>query len=240
MTIALLLSGGIGTRIHADKPKQYITVNGQMLITYSLLTILGHEGIDAVQIIASSEWHSNITNDLPQQEKLKDKMRGFSQPGENRQQSILNGLTDILRYAKPDDLVFIHDAARPLLSVNMISDCLHAIGGYDGVMPVLPMKDTVYLSENGNEISKLCDRKCIFAGQAPELFRLGRYYEANLLLLPNRIKLINGSGEPAVLAGMKIAMIPGDERNFKVTTAVDLERFHEMTAGKRFERTQCT
>lgn len=68
------------------------------------------------------------------------------------------------------------------------------------------------------------------AGQAPELFRLGKYYEANLRLLPERIRHIHGSAEPAVLAGMDIAMIPGDEKNFKITTKADLERF-EKTAG---------
>lgn len=98
-------------------------------------------------------------------------------------------------------------------------------GDTEGVMPVLPMKDTVYLSKDGKDISGLIDRSSVFAGQAPELFRLEPYYEANVRLLPADILKINGASEPAVMAGMKIAMIPGDERNVKVTSAEDLEKF---------------
>lgn len=54
---------------------------------------------------------------------------------------------------------------------------------------------------------------------------LGKYYDANVALLPDRILGINGSTEPAVLAGMDVMLVPGDEGNFKITTAEDLERF---------------
>lgn len=123
--------------------------------------------------------------------------------------------------------MLIHDAARPLLSGELITDCLQAAAGHDGVLPALPMKDTVYFSENGKKIASLLDRGRIFAGQAPELFLLGKYYEANRALLPERILQINGSTEPAVMAGMDIVMIPGDEGNFKITTKADLIRFQE-------------
>ena len=89
---------------------------------------------------------------------------------------------------------------------------------------MLPMKDTVYLSDDGKIISSLIDRSTVFAGQAPELFRLEAYYEANIRLFPDAIYKINGASEPAVMAGMKITMIPGDERNCKITTTEDLER----------------
>ena len=71
------------------------------------------------------------------------------------------------------------------------------------------------------------DRSKIYAGQAPELFRLKPYHMANRSLMPSDIYKINGASEPAVMAGMKIAMIPGDERNTKVTSAGDLEKFVE-------------
>lgn len=109
----------------------------------------------------------------------------------------------------------------------MIDTCVEALLGHDGVLPVLPMKDTVYVSEDGKSISSLINRSQVFAGQAPEVFALGKYYEANRRLLPDRILAINGSTEPAIMAGMDIAMIPGDEENYKITTKADLERFSE-------------
>lgn len=229
MIAALILSGGTGSRIGTDVPKQYIEVGGRPIISYCIECLYRHDGIDAIQIVAAPVWQEQIKERLVQ-DGFDKKFRGFSAPGENRQLSILNGLKDIRSYAESEDndYVFIHDAARPLLTKKQISDCIEAVSGHDGVLPVLPMKDTVYSSTDGKRVTALLNRSEIYAGQAPELFRLGVYYEANCRLLPDRIWQINGSTEPAVMAGLDIAMIPGDERNFKITTKEDLERFREM------------
>ena len=229
MQIALLLSGGVGTRLASDIPKQYIEIQGRPIISYCIRRLSSHSGIDGLQIVADPSWRGRIEKWLCR-EDLGKKFRGFSDPGRNRQLSILHGLEDIRRYADASDYVLIHDAARPLLSERLLFDCLEAAAGHDGAIPVLPMKDTVYLSEDGNTISALLDRSRIFAGQAPEVFRLGAYYEANRQLLPDKILEINGSTEPAILAGMDIAMFPGDEGNFKITTQADLERFQKIIA----------
>lgn len=227
MNVAIILAGGTGTRMGLEIPKQYYEVNGKAVISYCLYPFLIHEKIDAVQIVADEMWQEYIMQQfsvLPNREKFK----GFSVPGENRQLSVYHALTDIRGYASDNDFVIVHDAARPCVSAAQISDCLKAAAGHDGTLPVLAMKDTVYLSEDKKIISSLLDRGKVFAGQAPEVFLLGRYYEANRALLPDKILEINGSAEPAIMAGMDIAMIPGDERNFKITTAADLECFQEI------------
>ena len=213
--------------------KQYIEVKGRPIISYCLQTLLSHEKIDAVQIVADPMLKDTILTSIKEMDGggngaiYMGKFRGFSAPGENRQLSIFNGLEDIRKYAEESDVVLIHDAARPLLSADLITVCLEAVEGHDGVLPVLPMKDTVYYSEDGIKVSSLLERARIFAGQAPEAFMLGKYYDANKKLLPERILQINGSTEPAILAALDIAMIPGDEGNFKITTKADLERFQE-------------
>jgi len=279
MNIALILSGGTGTRLGADIPKQYIEVNGKAIISYCLETLFVHPGIDGVQIVADPAWQQEILKEIEavlpvlEQEKtgeltdtreqdrmdkagtygnvstyggdrvtggqdseiknlLYQKFRGFSTPGATRQLSILNGLEDICAYASETDIVMIHDAARPCLTAELVSECLEAMKGHDGVLPVLPMKDTVYMSEDGKAVSSLLNRSQVFAGQAPEFFVLGKYYEANRRLLPDKILEINGSTEPAILAGMDIAMVPGDEGNFKVTTKTDLERFAQIVSNR--------
>lgn len=231
MTTALVLSGGTGTRLGADIPKQYIEVGGKPIILYCLEQLSNNEKIDAIQIVADSEWQDRILTWLIKYD-LNRKFKGFSQPGENRQLSIFHGLESIKKYALDEDLVFIHDAARPFLSQEMIDICIVSAVGHDGAIPVLPMKDTVYFSNDGKKVSSLLNRSCIFAGQAPEIFLLGKYYEANRKLLPNEILNINGSTEPAIMDGMDIVMIPGDERNYKITTKADLERFQKIVKGQ--------
>lgn len=228
MNIALVLSGGTGSRVGTDIPKQYIEVGGRPIISYCLECLTAHDGIDKIQIVADELWHGRIGDYMEGNYRFWEKFCGFSKPGENRQLSIINGLGDIQRYAADSDRVLIHDAARPLLTAETVSACLAAADGHDGVLPVLPMKDTVYGSTDGKTIGSLLNRREIFAGQAPEVFRLGPYLDANRQLLPQRILEINGSTEPAVMAGMDMVMIPGDERNFKITTGGDLERFRRI------------
>lgn len=232
MNVAIILAGGTGTRAGFEVPKQYYEVNGKPVISYCLHTFLACEEIDAVQIVAEKMWQGYIMqhlSTLPCSEKFK----GFSAPGENRQLSVYHALVDIRRYALDDDFVIVHDAARPCVMAVQIKDCLKAAKGHDGALPVLQMKDTVYFSDDGKAVSSLLDRGKIFAGQAPEVFLLGKYFEANRALLPDKILKINGSAEPAVMAGMDIVMMPGDEGNFKITTAADLKRFREIVQKDR-------
>ncbi len=246
MNIALILSGGTGTRLGCNIPKQYIEVNDKMIICYCLETIAANSRVDCIQIVADEVWHSKIAQALD--DECLAKLKGFSLPGANRQLSIYNGLTDIRTYADDDSYVLIHDAARPLLKNELIDACFDAVGGktdtsgmnkvlgkkYDGVLPVVPIKDTVYMSEDKKHISSLIDRDKIYGGQAPEVFLLGRYYKANEELVPDKILKINGSTEPAVMAGMDIVMIEGDENNFKITTQADLDKFKYMIKTRGF------
>ena len=230
MKIALLLSGGTGTRMGEKIPKQYLKVAGKPIITYCLDRLFSSPQIDAVQIVASKEWQMYILDSMKERD-YKCKFHAFTLPGETRQMSIFHGLDDIKKYAGSNSTVLICDAARPLLTEQLISDCYAALDGCDGVIPVLPMKDTVYSSKDGKTIGGLLHREEIYAGQAPELFDLKKYYEANRRLPPDAIKKMNGSTEPAILAGMKITMIPGDENNFKITTPTDLKRFRSIVEG---------
>ncbi len=230
MNIALILSGGTGTRLGGEVPKQYIDCVGRMMITRCLEIVFAHEALDAVQIVAAETWRDTIEREMERfifarNASLRDKFFGFSAPGETRQLSILSGLRDISRQAEDDDVVMVHDAARPLVSDRLISDCLAALEGHDGVMPVLPMKDTVYSSRDGKTVSSLLPRSEIFAGQAPEFFRMGKYLQANEALSRDEMLAINGATESAILAGLDVAMVPGDEANFKITTAADMERY---------------
>ena len=83
MNVALILSGGTGTRLGADIPKQYIEVGEKPIICYCVEQLLGHDKIDAVQIVADQSWHDEIRNWISE-EDINKKFKGFSLPGENR------------------------------------------------------------------------------------------------------------------------------------------------------------
>ena len=221
--IAILLSGGTGSRVGGEIPKQYIPVNGKMIIEYSLDALICHKDIDGILIVAHDNYRDRIDKAYHGNDSFALKFMGYVMPGENRQLSIWNALECI--GADDEVNVFIHDAARPVLTETMITDYIDAIEGHDGVLPVLPMKDSIYISRDGSSISGIADRQQLYSGQAPEVFVCGKYYNAVKRLLPKEILHITGSAAPAVMAGMDIAMVKGEQRNIKITTAEDLEEF---------------
>lgn len=235
MNIALILAGGRGSRLGGEIPKQYLEVGHKPIIAYCLETFVKHREIHYIQIVAETQWHSLIkewtdvisNSGSGSGQEPNSKLQGFSIPGETRQLSVWNGLRDVWGFAGEEDVVIVHDAARPLVSERIITDCLEACKKHEGALTALPVKDTVYYCVDG-KVESLLERDRLIAGQAPEAFRVGSYYRANEKLLPDKILQINGSTEPAVLAGMDICLVDGDERNFKITTGEDLVRFQQI------------
>ena len=198
MVVAIILSGGTGSRIGLEVPKQYFKIKDRMLIDYSLEAVAKCDAIDYFCVVASSLWRDKIEGRMSK--ASKSKFVGFANPGDNRQLSIVSGLHLIKDYFDKNgfsaDTVLIHDAARPNVTSEMMVDYIKALRGHDGVMPVLPMKDTVYYSEDGDKVSKLLDRKKIYAGQAPEVFVFDKYLKANESLFPEKIKKSHSAKPP--------------------------------------------
>lgn len=227
MNIAIILSGGTGTRMGLSIPKQYVEVKGIPVIQYCLATLLEHKMVDMAVIGVADEWLEYVQQCV---KRLSPKIPVYySKPGDTRQGSIINALKVTKEEGASDnDIVLIHDAARPLLTANLVTECLNACKDADAVLPVIPSKDTIYLSQDGKHIDSLLERKTLWNGQAPEAFRFGSYYEANMKLSEEELKRITGSTEVSYRAGLKCVLIPGDTGNFKITTREDLSNFEAI------------
>ncbi len=227
MNIAIILSGGVGSRLGENIPKQYIEVKGQPIIKYCLTTFAESPLIDAIVIGVAPEWRRYVEDVADSISTSKSIF--YSVPGETRQLTIYNALNKMNAVGfVSDDVVIIHDAARPLVSMKLIEDCIKGCKDNDGVMPVLPVKDTTYLSEDGNRITCLLDRSKLYLGQSPEAFVFGKYLSAHERISTEELLKINGSSELAYIAGMSIGMIQGDPMNFKITTKDDLINFQSI------------
>ena len=227
MNIAIILSGGVGTRMGLNIPKQYVEVQGQPIINYCLKTFFEDDNTDAVVIGVVDEWKDYVVEKM--QILAIDKPVFFAKPGETRQYSIYNALKTVKESGyRNEDIVIIHDAARPLVSHDLIKRCYEGCNEADGVMPVIPVKDTTYLSKDGKTIDSLLDRKQLWAGQAPEAFVLGKYLKAHDEMAREDLLKINGSTELAYKAGLRCNMVAGEPMNFKITTPEDLSNFESI------------
>lgn len=223
MNTAIILAGGVGSRMGADRPKQFLQVQGKPVIAYCLHTFERHPEIDAMILVVAEEWRDYTLRWLKREHITK--FKGFAQPGATRQHSILNGLKGAQTFTPEDGYVVIHDAARPLVDGAIITNCLEASRQADGALPVVPVKDTIYQSKDGTSIDRLLKRSELYAGQSPESFRFGPYLSIHNQASEEEIRATAGSSEIAHRHGMCIRLVAGSERNFKITTAEDLETF---------------
>ena len=224
MNIAIILSGGVGSRMGANIPKQYIEVEGKPIIWYCLKTFVENPRIDVVVIGRAEEWAEYVEEQVKSMETNKPVY--YSLPGETRQYSIYHALLEIEKHgAEKEDIVIIHDAARPLVNDAIIESCLTGCREADGTLPVIPVKDTIYQSTDGTCITSLLNRAELFAGQAPEAFVFEKYLALHRDMPREELLKINGSTEIAYKGRLHVKLVRGDEMNFKITTPEDLSNF---------------
>ena len=229
MNTAIILAGGVGSRMGVDRPKQFLMVQDKPIISYCLDIFQKHSEIDSIVIVVSEQWQ-DFTEEYVQKYGVT-KVKGYAPAGKSRQHSIYNGLKCIDKNVPDTDIVIVHDAARPLVSDQIISDCIKGATDYDGAMPVISVKDTVYQSKDGQEIGCLLKRSELFAGQAPESFKFRKYFDIHNQVTDEEIGATAGSSEIAYRHGMEVRMVKGSERNLKITTIEDLETFETILKG---------
>lgn len=229
MNTAIILAGGVGSRMGVDRPKQFLMVREKPIISYCFDIFQNHSEIDKIVVVVSEEWQGFVEEYA--QKFGVTKLCGYAPAGKTRQHSIYNGLKCIEQNAPDTDIVIVHEAARPLVSDQIISDCIKGATEFDGAMPVISVKDTVYQSKDGKKIGQLLKRSELFAGQAPESFKFRKYLDIHNEVSDEEIASTAGSSEIAYRHGMEISMVKGSERNLKITTIEDLETFESILKG---------
>ena len=224
MNIAIILSGGTGTRMGLSIPKQYVEVNGIPVIQYCLKTLLGHKMVDMAVIAVADEWQDFVQQCV---DRLSPKIPVYySQPGDTRQGSIINALkVTKQKGAKDNDIVLIHDAARPLVSADIISDTLKAMETYDAVDVAIPAVDTIVQCDAaGSVMESIQDRNLLWHMQTPQGFRQKTIQEAYHIALkdPNFTATDDCGTVLRYLPQVKVGIVRGIQRNIKLTYADDL------------------
>ena len=222
MIFAVMLAGGVGSRMGQAIPKQYIDVEGKPVLMHTLEKFQNCDKIDRVVIVADMEWREQIRVWL--NEYNFTKFLDFADPGSTRQESVFSGVSVCKKYSESDaDIVLVHESARPLVTNDMILRIIDGLEGYDACIPVMPMKDAILLSRTGEIIDGLLDRNQLFRGQAPESFRLSHYYELNRQTPGEELGKFLADHELCFHNGWRVHCILGEETNFKLTTPDDIE-----------------
>ena len=222
MTIwAVLPAAGIGRRMGSNIPKQYLSIDGAPLLLHSLRRLSAVKKIEKIVVVI----HAEDSRWAELEESIKDEFGNriiTVMGGDERYQSVLNGLTALTEFAGKDDWVLVHDAVRPCVRTSDIENLiqkvsLHSIGGLLGS----PVDNTLKRVDKKLTVIETVDRESYWNALTPQMFRFA--------LLKESIQTVVVSGEQVTdeaaameVAGFKPIMIAGHKDNIKITVEADL------------------
>jgi len=210
---AVLAAAGRGERLGSDRPKAFARLGGRPLLAESLERLEGSGWIDFIVIAAPAEWEEPAI--LLAEELGAGKVSSVVTGGASRSESVREALAEV---ADDAAVVLVHDAARPLLPDEVIERVLAPLSeGWDGVVPGLPVSDTVKRVE-GERVVETLPRGELVAVQTPQAFIASVLREA----LAGDVSAASDCASLVEARGGRVKVVEGDPRLLKVTSAEDL------------------
>lgn len=216
--IAIVLAGGVGSRLGLSTPKQFFKVAGKMVIEHTLDTFEHNTHIDEIVIVSNPVYVSDVENIVLRNgwKKVKKILKG----GKERYDSSLSAI-HAYEGGEEVNLIF-HDAVRPLVSQRIIDDVCEALKQYEAIDVTVPAVDTIIEAE-GDHIASIPDRSRLQRGQTPQAFRLSVIAEAYKRALndPN-FKVTDDCGVVVkYMPEVPVHLVAGEESNMKLTYKED-------------------
>ena len=230
MNIALIIAGGSGHRMKQEIPKQFLNVNDKPVIAYTLEAFQSHPDIDKIGVVCVDGWH-DILKAYARQYKI-DKLDWVVSGGENGQSSIRNGVFEAEQRYADEDIILVHDAIRPMVSQEIISDCIVQCRRHGSAVVATPC-NTVVLRRTTNESSReIVLRDQLAVTQTPQAFPIKKLADAHRKALEIGITNSVASCTLMVELGEEVHFSIGAETNIKLTMPDDLKIFKALLALK--------
>lgn len=231
--IALIIAGGSGQRMHQNIPKQFITVNERPVIIYTLEAFQNHADINAIAVVCLEGWEQ-VLNAYAKQFNIT-KLKHIIPGGENGQSSIRNGLFELEKYYSFDDIVLIHDAIRPMVSAEIISDCIVKAQKYGSAVSAIPCAEAMMQTKDGIVSTGSYPRDNLKRTQTPQGFPIGKLCDIHRNALEKGITNSVATCTLMIEMGEQIYFSAGSEKNIKLTTVDDIDIFKALLAANRSE-----
>jgi 2-C-methyl-D-erythritol 4-phosphate cytidylyltransferase len=218
--VVALLAGGAGARMRSELPKQLLEVGGRPLLEHALLTFHAHPRVDDIVVVMAAD-HLGAVVALVESGGYADKVRAVVPGGATRAESTRAALAA----AGPGDYdVLVHDAARPLVTTRIVDDCFAALASHAVVNVAVASTDTLVEVDPGGRVTGFPTREALRRVQTPQAFRVEvlRAAHASAAADPAFTPTDDCGVVHRYLPDEPIVVVPGDERNLKVTTSLDL------------------
>lgn len=233
MNIALIIAGGSGQRMHQDIPKQFLTVNEKPVIVYTMEAFQAHADIDSIAVVCIDGWE-NVLSAYARQFGIT-KLKHIIPGGDCGQASIRNGVYELEKHYAPDDIVLIHDAIRPMVSQEIISDCIVKTRKYGNAITVVPCAEAMLQTEEGVVSTGSYPRNRLKRTQTPQAFKIQDICDLHREALEAGITNSVASCTLMIEMGKQVYFSAGSEKNIKLTTVDDLDIFKALLSAKSSE-----
>lgn len=209
----LLLGGGRGERFSGPDPKAFALLDGRTLLELAVSTVEACGRVEGFVVVAPEGWEGRARTIVGPRPRLIDVVAG----GGTRQDSVRRGLAAL---PEPFDVVICHDVARPLASAELFDAVLGGLAGADGSVPSVPVPDTVKRVDDGM-VAETVHRDGLVLVQTPQAFSREALTAAHRAAEADGF---TGTDDAALLerAGFRVAVVPGDRANIKITRPEDL------------------
>ena len=214
---AIIPAAGLGLRMGADRPKQYLTIHDKTILSYAVDCLTRFHLIEKVIVVLHADDMYWSQHNFQHGDKILTTVGG-----QTRAQSVLHGLQCLEESAAFNDWVCVHDAVRPCLQQELLKNLVkqlrdHPVGGLLGV----PISDTLKITDDNGVIIKTLSRERVWQAQTPQLFRFGLLFDALKKALHDGA-IITDEASAIEYVGKSAQMVFGSECNIKITRQTDL------------------
>jgi len=216
-TWAIVVAGGDGARLGADRPKAFVGLGGRPLLAHSIDLFEDHPAVDRIVLVVPAEWEEPAT--LLADELAAGKVAAAVPGGVTRALSVAAGLAEVTADA---EAILVHDAARPFASAELVDRVLAALDAHEGAIPALPVTDTVKRVHDG-VVAETLVRGELRAVQTPQAFRAAALRHA-YAAPADAVRDATDCAALVEAAGFAVAAVPGEPGNVKITAPDDLAR----------------
>ena len=234
MNVAIIIAGGIGSRMGQEIPKQFINVGEKPVIVYTLEAFQEHPLVDAIEVVCLDGWEQ-VLRAYARQYKI-DKLKWVVKGGASGQESIRNGVYNFEGVLAVDDICIVHDGVRPMLDPEVITDVVRVAKERGNAVTSMPYNEQIFLVDEKDSATttQYIPRETLRRVSTPQAYRFGlldsKYHEA--FEKGVGIDGSNYTNTMMVQLGVKLNFAAGSDRNIKLTTPENLEFFRAWAAER--------
>lgn len=234
MNVAIIIAGGIGSRMGQEIPKQFINVGEKPVIVYTLEAFQEHPLVDAIEVVCLDGWEQ-VLRAYARQYKT-DKLKWVVKGGASGQESIRNGVYNFEGVLAEDDICIVHDGVRPMLDPEVITDVVRVAKERGNAVTSMPYNEQIFLVDEKDSATttQYIPRETLRRVSTPQAYRFGlldsKYHEA--FEKGVGIDGSNYTNTMMVQLGVKLNFAAGSDRNIKLTTPENLEFFRAWAAER--------